>query len=426
LIRTASELLKAVSDHSPAFSLPAALYNDQAVFDLDMEMIFRRDWLAVGHSCEIDQPGAYFTVKIGVDSLIIVRGRDQVIRAFYNTCRHRGSIICVDAKGKRNALVCPYHQWSYSLDGSLIGAREMDDGFDKSLYSLHQAQVQTAGDIIYISLAKDPPPFEDYKRIVDPYIAPHGMKDLKVAAEISIVEKGNWKLVWENNRECYHCAVGHPSLLKSLPQSDDPDDPVTTPESRARMQNCFDAWERLGLPYRAVNETSWRITRMPLNDDFVSMTEDGSPAVKNFRLGTLPDTDVGSLRNLHLPNTWNHFQADHCISFRVLPLSPLETQLTTKWLVPKDAVEGKDYMVENLVKVWNATNDEDRTFVERNQIGVLTSAYRPGPYSPTAEKGVSNFIHWYCSTMRERLLEGAGQVHGAGRAESALAGAVGG
>ena len=413
MIRTAEELLKTVSEHSPAFSLPAELYNDQTVFDLDMELIFRRDWLAVGHTCEINEPGEYFTVKVGLDSLIIMRGKDQLVRAFFNTCRHRGSIICLDARGKRGALVCPYHQWTFNLEGRLTGAREMGPDFDKSLYSLHRAHVEIVGGIIFVCLAKEPPPFDDYKRIVDPYIEPHGMQDLKVAAEISIIEKGNWKLVWENNRECYHCVVGHPSLLKSLPQTDDPDDPVTTPASRARMQECFAAWDRVGLPYQAVNEPSWRITRMPLNDDYVSMTEDGQPAVKNFRLGTLPDTDVGSLRNLHLPNTWNHFQGDHCISFRVLPVSPFETQLTTKWLVPKDAIEGKDYTVENLVKVWNATNDEDRTFVERNQIGVLTSAYRPGPYSPTAELGVSNFIRWYCSTMRERLPSVVARIDGA-------------
>ena len=403
MIRTAEDMLEAVAAHSPAFSLPAGLYNDQVAFDLDMELIFRRDWLAVGHTCEVREPGEYFTVKIGTDSIIVVRGRDNAIRAFFNTCRHRGSIICLDARGKRTVLVCPYHQWTYSLDGRLAGAREMGEDFDKSLYSLHPVSVETVGGIIYVCLAKQPPSFDEYKRIVDPYVAPHGTDDLKVAAEISIVEKGNWKLVWENNRECYHCAVGHPTLIKSLPQTDDPNDPVTTPRTRLRMQQCFDEWERLGLPYKAVNEDAWRITRMPLNDDCVSMTEDGSPAVKNFRLGTLPDTDVGSLRNLHLPNTWNHFQGDHCISFRVLPVSPFETQLTTKWLVPKDAVEGRDYDVDNLTRVWNATNDEDRTFVERNQIGVMSSAYQPGPYSPKAEIGVSNFIRWYCSTMLERL-----------------------
>lgn len=403
MIKSVEDMLAAVVAHSPAFSLPAEFYNDQIVFDLDMEYIFRRDWLAVGHTCEVREHGEYFTVQIGRDSLIIVRGKDRGVRAFFNTCRHRGSIICLEARGKRNVLVCPYHQWSYDLEGNLAAAREMGADFDKKLYALHQAHVEIVGGIIFVSLANEPKPFDEYKQIVGPYIEPHGMEDLKVAAEISIIEKGNWKLVWENNRECYHCVVGHPNLLKSLPQTDDPNDPVTTPQQRDRMNDRFAAWDGYGLPYEAINRDAWRITRMPLNEQYVSMTTDGLPAVKNFRLGTLPETDVGSLRNLHLPNTWNHFQADHCISFRVLPISPLETQLTTKWLVPKDAVEGKDYDLENLTRVWTATNDEDRSFVERNQLGVLTRAYRPGPYSPTAELGVSNFIRWYCEQMRDRL-----------------------
>lgn len=404
-MRTAMEMLHTVSSHNPAFSLPAEFYGDPALFDLDMEMIFARDWLAVGHTCEVPQAGDYFTVQVGRDSLIVIRGQDGKIRSFFNTCRHRGSIICLEARGKRRRLVCPYHQWTYDLEGKLISARETGEDFDPQRYPLHPVNLEIAGGIIFLCLSKNPPSFEEYKNTVNPYIAPHGTDDLKVAAEISIIEKGNWKLVWENNRECYHCAAGHPTLLISLPQTDDPDDPVCTPEFRARMADYAETWDKIGLPHQAVNHPAWRIARMPLNENAVSMTLDGRPAVRNFRLGQLPDTDVGTLRNLHLPNTWNHFQADHCISFRVLPISPLETQLTTKWLVPKDAVEGKDYDVENLTAIWKATNDEDRTFVERNQIGVRNRAYEPGPYSPTAEAGVIKFVEWYCNTMKERLTE---------------------
>ena len=402
-MNAAQELFERIAMLQPSVSMPAQFYTSREVFDWDMELIFAREWLAVGHTCELPNPGDYFTVQIGKESLIVIRGLDEQIRCFFNTCRHRGSVICIEPRGKRRRLTCPYHQWTYDLEGRLIAAREMGHGFDRSAHSLQTVHVQIVGGIVYVCLASTPPSLDSYKAIVEPYVAPHGIEDLKVAAEISIVEKGNWKLVWENNRECYHCTAGHPTLLRSLPQIDDPNDPVSTPEHRARMAAQFKQWDAANLPYHAVNENGWRITRMPLNENMASMTPDGQSAVPNFRLGMLPEGYVGSLRNLHLPNTWNHFQADHCISFRVLPLGPTETQLTTKWLVHKDAIEGTDYTIENLTAVWKATNDEDRTFVERNQLGVNMRAYRPGPYSPTAEAGVVRFVSWYYETMKERL-----------------------
>jgi phenylpropionate dioxygenase-like ring-hydroxylating dioxygenase large terminal subunit len=105
----------------------------------------------------------------------------------------------------------------------------------------------------------------------------------------------------------------------------------------------------------------------------------------------------------HYPNTWNHFLADHAITFRVLPISPTQTEVTTTWLVPADAVEGVDYDIPTLTEVWMATNDEDRLVVEQNQLGILSPAYEPGPYSTIQEEGVIQFVDWYCDTMSGRL-----------------------
>ena len=129
---------------------------------------------------------------------------------------------------------------------------------------------------------------------------------------------------------------------------------------------------------------------------------DGRPAV-NGLLGKLRDTDLGSVRMLSLPNSWNHLQADHAMAFRVLPLGPQQTLVTTWWLVNKDAREGVDYDVGNLTRVWSATNDQDRILAENNQAGINNKAYEPGPYSPTIEFGVQNFIDWYTTEMQAGL-----------------------
>jgi phenylpropionate dioxygenase-like ring-hydroxylating dioxygenase large terminal subunit len=109
----------------------------------------------------------------------------------------------------------------------------------------------------------------------------------------------------------------------------------------------------------------------------------------------------------HYPSTWNHVLGDHAISFRMLPVSPGETQLTTKWLVHKDAVEGVDYNVKEMTEVWLATNDEDRRICQENQIGVTSPAYDPAPYSTVHEDGVVQFVDWYCSHLEKRLQEDA-------------------
>ena len=112
---------------------------------------------------------------------------------------------------------------------------------------------------------------------------------------------------------------------------------------------------------------------------------------------------IGALLLFHYPTTWNHVLIDHAISFRVLPISATQTQVTTKWLVHKDAVEGVDYDLEKLTEVWIHTNDEDRRIVEDNARGIASPAYQPGPYSEIHEGGVMQFVEWYCETLKRRL-----------------------
>ena len=176
-------------------------------FRLDLELIWSRDWLFVGHDCEAANPGSFFTFQIGDYPVVVVCDLEGRLRAFHNTCRHRGSRVCVADKGDAACLVCPYHHWSYSLDGRLLFARQMADGFDKAKFSLKAIACESVAGYILISLAGAPPDFAPLRSMIEPYFAPHRLSEVKLAHEHTIIEKGNWKLVWENNGECYHCSV---------------------------------------------------------------------------------------------------------------------------------------------------------------------------------------------------------------------------
>ncbi|HET8790241.1 MAG TPA: aromatic ring-hydroxylating dioxygenase subunit alpha [Modicisalibacter sp.] len=388
----------------PGFSLPQPFYNDHRVFALDMQEIFGKEWLFAGMSCEIPTKGSFITLDIGDNPIVIVRGAEDSIHAFHNVCRHRGSRLCVKEKGKVAKLVCGYHQWTYELDGRLLFAgSDMGAGFDLASYGLKPVHIKTAGGFMFINLADEPPAIDDFLVTLEHYLEPYRMDNVKVAVESSIVEQANWKLVLENNRECYHCNGAHPELLNSLQEFDDTDDPRATPAYKSLVARKEADWDGDNVPWQLKRFGKRnRLTRTPLLDGTVSMTMDGQPGC-NRLMGRLQSPDMGSLRILHLPNSWNHFMGDHAVVFRVLPLGPQQTVVTTKWLVHKDAVEGVDYDPERLRKVWDATNDQDRRLAEENQRGINSKAYQPGPYSETYEFGVIDFIDWYAERMLTNL-----------------------
>ncbi|GFM88507.1 (2Fe-2S)-binding protein [Pseudomonas cichorii] len=391
-----------IAQRKPWHSLPGALYSSESVYRQDLEHIWHKDWIFAGHTFELAKPGQYFTLQVGDYPVAVVRGKDGEVRAFHNACRHRGAKICEADHGKVAKMVCPYHKWTYELDGNLLFAGNMGQDFDKSQYNLKSVHCEIVDTYIYICVAAKAPDFEGFRKAVSPFIAPHYLNDCKVAFESNIIEKGNWKLVFENNRECYHCDGSHPELLNSFVDNlsvggiSGEDDP----ELSAYWSKC----EKAGLPSRLVMDINgqFRMTRIPLSSGAVSYTMDGKPAVAG-RLDKTCEADIGALLYFHYPSTWNHFLGDHALSFRVLPISATETLVTTKWLVHNTAVEGVDYDIDRLTKVWIATNDQDRTLVEGTQRGVTSPSYEPGPYSETAETGVCQFDDWYCTTMMDRL-----------------------
>jgi Rieske 2Fe-2S family protein len=403
MVSHSTQMLVELLGRMPNFSLPQNFYTSEDFYQLDLDHIFYREWLFVGHSCEIKKPGDFITAKIGAYPIIVTLGQDRVIRAFHNICRHRGQQLCTKEKGSGAKLVCPYHQWTYDLDGRLVFARDMMKEIDVKKFGLKPVHCEEMAGYIFISLADQPVPFAEFRAQAEPYMAPHNLADAKVAFTSTIIEKGNWKLVIENNRECYHCSSNHAELCRVYSDS-----PTLTGVDHVEEDNLIAAHarrcEEMGLPsqFKISDNGQYRTARIPFSNNAVSMTMSGLPAV-NRRLGDYPSDDLGSMLLFHFPNTWNHLLADHALSFRILPISPTETEVTTKWLVHKDAVEGVDYDIKALTEMWLATNDQDRNIVEDNQKGILSPAYEPGPYSTLHEGGVIQFVDWYVRLITPRL-----------------------
>lgn len=395
-----AHLVDRLRNRRPGLSLDREFYVDADVFRSDLEAVWYRDWVFVGHIAEVPDDGDFMTLAIGDYQLVIVRDDCGVVRALHNVCRHRGSLLCSEERGTvRRRFVCPYHQWAYELDGRLAKHRRTPDGFDPAEHGLGTVACAVVAGMIFVSLAADPPDFSPMDDLVGRYLAPFRLDRAKVAASTTSIEAANWKLVVENNRECLHCRSAHPELCTTFPEA-----PVhaggATGDDLIALNELADRAEALGLPseYAIAVDHQFRAMRMPLVGDARSLTMDGEPAVAR-RFGDLPADDLGDVLLYHYPSTWNHFLADHAVTFRLLPIDATHTRLTTTWLVPPDAVAGTDYDVDHLTSVWNATNVQDASLVERAQLGVASPAYRPGPYSPEDEVGVAQFVDWYCDRM---------------------------
>ena len=389
----AAQLKARQQDHS----LPQGLYIDQRAFAFDLEAIYRQSWLMAGMECELPDPGCYLAFSIGNWPVLVVRGKDGMLRAFHNTCSHRGSALCQNGYGAAPKLVCPYHRWTYDLDGSLFAAGRMGEQFDKSAHGLSPIALRVVAGAMFICLAADPPPFEEFGERFSAYAGPLDFTQLKLAATDLLVEQANWKLVMENARECYHCPTGHPELSQSFPvHMSRHFDALRNPQVEA-FNAAMDA---AGLPHTAIEGPWWQIARFALNPGSTSISMDGQP------LCTKPLTranggDVGSLRWAIDPHMFAHATADYVIVFSCMPVGPQETHVFSRWYVHKDAREGVDYQLPALKELWLKTNAQDKELAENNQRGVLSPGYRPGPYSLEAEALVARFTDWYCSLAQD-------------------------
>jgi Rieske 2Fe-2S family protein len=399
-----NELAGLIAQRQAGYTLPAPFYLEREIFDEDVARIFGRYWIYVGVEPEIAKAGQFFTVEIGHDSIIIVRDGDMSVRAFHNVCRHRGARLCNAGSGVFSRLVCPYHQWTYNRRGELINNRHMGEDFDRSNFALKPVHVENLAGLIFICLAPEPP--EDFafmRSAMEATIAPHDIANCKIAHQYDLLEKGNWKLTMENNRECYHCRANHPQLTASLYEygfgyEASPDNHVKMQEFGELVKSEHARWEASGLPSAEIERleatTGFRSVRLPLSQSGESQTLDTRVACRKL-LGSLTQTNLGGLSFWTQPNAWHHFMSDHIVSFSVLPIAPGQTLLRTRWLVHKDAQEGVDYDLDDLTAVWKATNDQDCSLIARAHQGISSPAYVPGPYSPFTENLVDSFCGWY-------------------------------
>jgi glycine betaine catabolism A len=398
----------------PGFALPGPFFTDETLYAAEMEYIFGRHWLFLATEAEIPEAGDYRTYQIGPWPIFLMRRDDGSIAAFHNTCRHRGSRILQQDTGVAGAtLMCPYHRWTYDQDGRVVGCGATGERAAEQR-ALKPAHVRQLAGLIFVCLADSPPgDFDDMAARMMPYIAPHGLTRAKVARQVDIIEHGNWKLTIENNRECFHCA-GHPELLCSLFDFFGTIDEAAMSESEranyARFQSASREqqalWQREGLPWETIEElagrpTAFRTERLVLDGTGQSMTPDTRVASKHL-LGDLREPRLGTLHFHTQPNAWFHFLSDHVLTFATLPLDRGRTLVRSTWLVNAEAEEGRDYDLEALTSVWNATNAQDAAFVEETQRGVTSPAYLPGPIT-ASEYMVQLFHTWYAERLRQQL-----------------------
>ena len=382
------------------YTLPRGLYVSDEAFAFDTQVMLKSVWLYACTVAHIKNPGDFFVFELAGNSIIIVRGRENEVRAFWNSCRHRGAKICLEQRGRAPRLMCPYHQWTYGLDGQLLAARSMAENFDKSDHGLSPVALENVGGLIFICLDENPPPIDRVKADIAEQIGVYDLEKLKVAVQDDYIEDANWKLVMENNRECYHCDVGHPELISVLGTTgfgkDAPADDYLE-EKRAE-------WQALGLDHDLIEfPDGWwhRVARLALANGAVTQSIDGKLACQKL-IGPFTTPETSSLSVWTQPNSWHHFCCDHVVTFSLTPIGPDKTLLRTSWLVHEDAVEGVDYDPDHLAALWRATNVQDGHFSMVNHQGIANDGYVQGPYA-VEEKLVEDFKDFYVDRAKAAL-----------------------
>lgn len=381
-------------------TLPRELYVSDAAFAFDTQVMLKSVWLYACTVAHVKEPGDYFTFEVANNSIIIVRGRDMQVRAFWNSCRHRGAKICLEQRGRAPRLTCPYHQWTYGLDGKLLAARSMCENFDKGDHGLNPVALENVGGLIFICMADNPPPIDRVKTDITAQIGIYGIENLKVAVQDNYVEDANWKLVMENNRECYHCDVGHPELISVLGTTGfGKDAPFDDHLAVKRAQ-----WRSLGIDHDLIEfPDGWwhRVARLALANEAVTQSIDGRLACKKL-IGPFKVPETSSLSVWTQPNSWHHFCCDHVVTFSLTPIAPDKTLLRTSWLVHADAVAGVDYDPDHLAALWRTTNIQDGHFSMINHQGISSAGYQQGPYA-VEENLVEAFKDFYVDRAKAAL-----------------------
>ncbi|TQS40928.1 aromatic ring-hydroxylating oxygenase subunit alpha [Cryptosporangium phraense] len=359
-------------------TLPGSYYTDPAVFAAEQEKIFEPMWFCAIRADDLPAAGAFRTVQVGRESVILARGRDQAIRGFLNVCRHRGAQLCADEEGSvGRAFRCMYHAWTYDLTGKLIAAPNMASmpDLDKKAYGLVSVSVREWLGYVWVCLADSPPSFEDdvqgavVERLGDlASIDAYDLPSLKVGRRIRYDVAANWKLIVENFMECYHCATIHPELVEVLPE----------------FANGYAAQYYVGHGAE-------------FGAEIEGFTVDGSAG-----LDRIPGVSDAQDRRYYAitvrPQVFINLVPDHVIFHRMIPLAADRTVVECDWLYLPGVVEsGRD--VSASVELFHRVNQQDFDACERTQPAMSSRVYARGGVLVPSEHHLAGFHDW----VRARL-----------------------
>ena len=406
-----TQLIKLISDQKENFPLDQQFYTDPSIYDIDLETFFYNQWIFVGHESQIKNTGDYFLFEIGNESIIIIRDNNSNVNCFYNVCRHRGSHICIEKEGKIKKLVCPYHAWAYDLAGNLISARMMDEKFIKKDWNLNKCSSKVYEGLIFINLSENPDDFNKFINPVKDFIELHGLSRSKIALKKTYPTSGNWKLTLDNFHECYHCLPAHPEYCqvhsKEYIQAYGAGN-NTGPES-IEFSNQLKEWnkktENLGyltgeFSDEGISNFFRSAERTPFDGNRLSETKDGKPG--SILMGKFKEFDGGYTTVGTSPFNSLIMSNDFATTFTFIPRGPMETDVEIMWLVHEDAIEGKDYDLNNLIWMWDKTTIADKKIIENNQKGVMSKKYIPGPLSEM-ELGLKKLKKWYLKHLKNKI-----------------------
>ena len=339
-----------------ARTLPREYFVSPDLLAEEMEKIFLQRWLCVGREDRIPDPGDWFVQEVGTESVIVLRDRAGGYRAYFNVCRHRGTRICEEHTGRFSETIqCPYHAWTYALDGRLIGAPSTADleGFDKADWPLRPVGIAAWEGFLFINLAREPEPFDQAWNPLLGRFARFNLPNLKLHRTIEYDVRSNWKLLFQNYSECYHCGPVHPALAKLTPPTSGENDLTDGPFTGGFMV---------------------------INRGHESLTMSGNSC--GVSVGDLPEEDLNRVYYYAIfPNMLLSLHPDYVMFHTLWPLGVDRTRIFCSWLFHPATLGDPTFDPDDGVAFWDMTNKQDWHICEQSQLGVRSRAYVPGPYS---------------------------------------------
>jgi len=399
------KLEQLINNQVKDWSLDQEFYKDKEIYDLEIEKIYMNSWLLAGHESQIPNTGDYFLFNLLSESVIIIRGKDGVIRAFMNVCRHRGSHVCLESQGNVKRLTCPYHAWTYNLEGTLVAAQNLSNKIDKENLSLHNCSIDVIEGLILINFADNPSSLAMMKQELSEPMQMFGMKDLKIAAHRNYSIEANWKLTVENYNECYHCAPAHPEYAKSHSLKYD----ESSNEYQSAQNIIIETLAACGMKDYEINadyvdqiasQEQYAYGRYALYGGYITGSEDGKALAP--LIGEITEYNPGASDFCLGPVSFLLAYSDHVVAYVFTPVTHQTSQCDVYWMVDKNAKEGKDYDLERLIWLWDVTTKADERIIANNQKGVNSRKYTSGPFSEK-ESTEKRFISWYLDHLRETL-----------------------